>query len=79
MRQYCVGYLCVQIEQVFQHVTVIIHIVVYGYDDGFGEVSQSRYQFAVGAYVAVVVAYLEHGVLLGERKQTFGHFALCEL
>ena len=49
---------------------MIIHIVVYGYDDSFGEISQCRYQFAIRAYVAVVVAYLEHGVLLGERKQT---------
>ena len=66
--QYGVGYLCVQVEQLLQHVFMVIHVVVDGDDDGIGKVDQSRNEFAVRAYVAVVVAYLEYGVLLGKCK-----------
>ena len=75
----CVGNLCVQFEQFLKHIFVIVNIVVDGDDDGIGEVNQSRNEFAVRPYVAVVVAYLEYGVLLGKCKETLWHFVFGKL
>ena len=75
----CIGNLCVQFEQFLKHVFVIVNIVVDGDDDGIGKVDQSRNEFAVRAYVAVVVAYLEYGVLLGKRKEALRHFVFGKL
>ena len=58
---------------------MIVNIVVDGDDDGIGEVNQSRNEFAVRPYVAVVVAYFKHRVLLGKCKETLWHLVFGKL
>ena len=70
---------CVQFEQVFQHVLVIVHVVIHRDDYGIGEVEQRRNQLAVGADIAVVVTYFEYRIVFCKGKESLGHFTFCKL
>ena len=56
-------------QKVAQHVLMIGHIVIHGHDDGIRKILQGRYQFPVGAYVPVVVAYFEYRIALGKLQE----------
>ena len=79
MGKHGVRQLVMHAQQVAQHVFMVVYIVVHRHDDGFGEVGERRHQFAIGAYVGVVVANLKNGAFGFELLQFGRNLAVGKL
>lgn len=74
-----IGILLVQTQQTAQHVRIVSHVVIDGYDYRIGKIRQRGNEFAVRPYVRVVIPNLEYGILLRQCRQLLRNTLLAEL